>query len=765
MIDFRELAKELFLILKSYSNDLILYDESGNRLYEPEEATRIFSQDLKLLVSVIEAGDNSCIRLYVSDSSQVSRFTNLIQTMRTCAVTANVLFFIRQMEGMVTPDKFASKDKITEDTRMNVCEGMYGTSHSSYLKLENAKVIVRHYNPVREGMVGARGRSIKTIFVENAYGERAVFPINSLIGARAYAQHVNQGGGFADAISSQIIRIAGDYQNLRKGMVAIEQNPNAVSNGIHLSVGIHEAIKTVRKTLVGLAGNTTYEEASKNIGQLNEGDDNSIDFIKSITNGKLSEDIMKSIARHVSAGVVTEVKDPTIDGFKDRDIDPSESGWAEGDDAGVDGVSDGVVDGGVSEGIQESLAIFESWMDSIVGLDVVAEEAADTEEEQIATPPAPLEDAPSVSADDQALAMISAINMAQEALSQAMRSHVDKFSTMPAHNVVAQFIIPAIQNSIIERKNAYDGLVNAVDLALNGGDQTALLTMLDVAATADGYSSFVDFAFSASIGEFIAPEQYGEDAGVIDVIADTVEMPDVNELENFDAMDAIDDREMATDAFAIDPILDDADINQLAEETGVVGKIVIGEKESFSDFKAWKEEASKLDGSTKTMFAVWVDGDDGEDVLAAKWDLSTDKGWVRPVTNEAVSVEERRDRQTFKAVIQEEEDDELLEDLANVIQEATAVSLIDDLKSMNQFDDNRDFYSAVSMAGRGDHSKLDPFLDKAAMKLGASSYSDFVKSKAQAIKDDYLADIDAQKTDDGSSNIIDLERLRRLSGR
>jgi hypothetical protein len=120
---------------------------------------------------------------------------------------------------------------------MFVFEGMYGTSRSSYLTLEGsngkrgARMIVRHSQKVDESKVGARSRFVESILIENADGERMLFPTNSLPPARAMTQHVNMGGNFADLVGQQISRIATEFQNLNACTSYVSANIEALPEG------------------------------------------------------------------------------------------------------------------------------------------------------------------------------------------------------------------------------------------------------------------------------------------------------------------------------------------------------------------------------------------------------------------------------------------------------------------------------------------------------------------------------------------------------
>jgi len=218
MIDFSDFCTEIFQILRAYGRDLVLYDEQGNRVYEPADARRFYMLGENILLSIHEDGDNSSLKLYLSNSVNLDQANGFIEMLRNIAIKSNLLFHVKKFDKEIKPQDFATRASVNEqeNVNMNLMEGLYGTSKSSYLKLESARMIVRHSAKVNENMIGSRGRNIQAIFVENALGERFLFPVNMLSGGRAMTQHVNQGGTFADEVGQQIIRMAQDFRNLAR---------------------------------------------------------------------------------------------------------------------------------------------------------------------------------------------------------------------------------------------------------------------------------------------------------------------------------------------------------------------------------------------------------------------------------------------------------------------------------------------------------------------------------------------------------------------
>ena len=90
-----------------------------------------------------------------------------------------------------------------------------GTSRTSYQEVGEAKIIVRHSQPVNYNAPNGRTQHIERIFIENAVGERYAYPVKHLNGARALAQHVSQGGTPYDDIGKHVVSLSEELAKLR----------------------------------------------------------------------------------------------------------------------------------------------------------------------------------------------------------------------------------------------------------------------------------------------------------------------------------------------------------------------------------------------------------------------------------------------------------------------------------------------------------------------------------------------------------------------
>ena len=93
---------------------------------------------------------------------------------------------------------------------------LFGTSKTSFQDIGQAKIIVRHSQPVNYNVPAGRTMHIESIYIESAEGERFRYPTRHLNGARALAMHVANGGTSYDTIGQHIIGLSEELSKLRQ---------------------------------------------------------------------------------------------------------------------------------------------------------------------------------------------------------------------------------------------------------------------------------------------------------------------------------------------------------------------------------------------------------------------------------------------------------------------------------------------------------------------------------------------------------------------
>lgn len=279
MIDFSYPAKEIFEILKSFGYTQIMYDVDGNRSDDPSESRRFFVQNKNILVSMKEDSENSCVTMYVGKDTSIADILNLIQTLRTTSSKYKLLFHVRRYGKEISPKDFANlQESIEKEQQMNIFEGMYGTLGTSYLKLENAKMTVKHSRKSDDPKV--RAQCIESIIIEDSTGDKYTFPTNHLVPAKAMTQHFNHGGGFADVVGQQISRMAMDYRSLAGAVNQVsglqQGSLQAVAEPAALEA-VQEACKsqlrTMRESFSRMALSESYLSETSSLAQLNESEE------------------------------------------------------------------------------------------------------------------------------------------------------------------------------------------------------------------------------------------------------------------------------------------------------------------------------------------------------------------------------------------------------------------------------------------------------------------------------------------------------------
>lgn len=136
---------------------------------------------------------------------------------------------------------------------------MYGNARMSYQDLGEARLVVKHTQPVNFDLAAGRTMHIDSIYIENAQGERFRYPYKHLNGARALAEHIKAGGNPYDSIGKHICNLSEELASLRKfkGYVSRqEQISEAMGN---VTDRVIERIEEIKETIQKLQRPAYYE--------------------------------------------------------------------------------------------------------------------------------------------------------------------------------------------------------------------------------------------------------------------------------------------------------------------------------------------------------------------------------------------------------------------------------------------------------------------------------------------------------------------------
>ena len=140
---------------------------------------------------------------------------------------------------------------------------LFGTSKTSYQQIGEAKIIVRHTQPINLNAPNGRTQHIEHIYVENAIGERFLYPVKHLNGARAMARHMSEGGSFFDDIGNYVIGLSEELGKLR-----------VFKNYVDRSPVVSESMSTIQEKVIQRITNIKEEihflQSQKNYNQFKE---------------------------------------------------------------------------------------------------------------------------------------------------------------------------------------------------------------------------------------------------------------------------------------------------------------------------------------------------------------------------------------------------------------------------------------------------------------------------------------------------------------
>lgn len=136
---------------------------------------------------------------------------------------------------------------------------LWGTSKTSYQNMGEAKLIVKHTQPVNYAHAAGRTLHIDSIYVENSQGERFKYPVKHLNGARALATHVAHGGNPYDSIGQHITGLSEELNKLRMFKGYVDRNEMVSEAMGTIQTKVYERIDQVKKEIRNLQNQSYYK--------------------------------------------------------------------------------------------------------------------------------------------------------------------------------------------------------------------------------------------------------------------------------------------------------------------------------------------------------------------------------------------------------------------------------------------------------------------------------------------------------------------------
>lgn len=266
------IAQDVFDKVRSRFSNLEMGDENGAVTSDPKEA-RFFDFDFTLegnnlgrvSISLNELGS---LKVFYgqditenADGIATSIWYDFLKEMRFFAKRRMLRFDTRDItKGNLNKDDFQYlAQNGTKENSMNE-SAMYGGPKTSFRKLENTLLRIRHSKTVDENQRGARSRNINALFIENEAGERFKYPFVHLAGAKAMQRHVANGGRPYDEVGNEIIGMSEQIAQL----TAFKRH---VGNHDGMNEEVNEILErsqmkldNLRKTIEGISKQGFYQQ-------------------------------------------------------------------------------------------------------------------------------------------------------------------------------------------------------------------------------------------------------------------------------------------------------------------------------------------------------------------------------------------------------------------------------------------------------------------------------------------------------------------------
>ena len=268
--NLKPIAKELFGKIRTQFPKIQLGD-ANSEVTDREEDARFFEFDF------VKRGVNlGSISVSISEKDgMIVMYSNEITDGQPAGVARQWYNFLRELREFAKQNmmKFSIRDtsKSNLDKRdyqhlaNNNGEGsmteskLWGTSKTSYQQMGEAKLIVRHTQPVNYAHAAGRTLHIESIHVENSQGERFKYPVKHLNGARALATHVAHGGTPYDGIGQHITGLSEELNKLRMFKGYVDRNSMVSEAMGTIQTKVYERIDQVKKEIRSLQNQSYYQ--------------------------------------------------------------------------------------------------------------------------------------------------------------------------------------------------------------------------------------------------------------------------------------------------------------------------------------------------------------------------------------------------------------------------------------------------------------------------------------------------------------------------
>lgn len=258
-------SSELYNLLVTRDYEPEILDVAGKPVSDPAQAD-MFNFDWKTVnknygTVVALLGSDQDLQVYYSD--------NLSRDMDSGDKT-EWYQFLRQLKNFATRNmltfdlKNLNRLKYTMQSMSAIQESYYGTRRVSYSdQPKKTRLVIKHSRPLGEGE--ARYRYVESLFIETDAGERFKLPFTKLVGGRAMARHIAEGGTPYDDFGRHISEIVNEMNILSRFVRSVKNKDYEGESAatVEAAVRHYSDLKTKAKRMISQRGYQQVREQYK----------------------------------------------------------------------------------------------------------------------------------------------------------------------------------------------------------------------------------------------------------------------------------------------------------------------------------------------------------------------------------------------------------------------------------------------------------------------------------------------------------------------
>jgi hypothetical protein len=274
-----KIALDLYGKIQTRFSDITIGDENANVLSKKTDIpkARFFEfeykedgEDIGTVAITLDADDGIVIEVSgdIVEKQHPGAF-KFIRSFRKFAKNRLLNYDVQRM-GKSNLDKrdYQFRAKVKDNTIME--NKLFGTARISYQDLGEARLVIKHSQPVSTELAAGRTMHIESIYIENAAGERFRYPTKHINGARALAEHIKHGGHPYDGIGMHICGLSEELASLRKFKNYVGRQTQLSEAMGEVTSKVIERIESVKKEIHNLQRSAYYEQFAESFESQDE---------------------------------------------------------------------------------------------------------------------------------------------------------------------------------------------------------------------------------------------------------------------------------------------------------------------------------------------------------------------------------------------------------------------------------------------------------------------------------------------------------------